>query len=149
VLSVTAGWVAVELDGRESFVPAGASCPTRAASGPGLPRFDDAKRDFVRAVDNFEEVHDAAARSAALRAVLRGARPRDAMTIWHMIPSVSRAQRPLVVQALNALVPLPDGVALESVLNLDRDALDRWWDALGLGDVRMWREWVRPLPVAR
>src|SRR5262249_52475953 len=35
ILSVSAGWVAFELNGRESFVPAGASARTDPDSGPG------------------------------------------------------------------------------------------------------------------
>ena len=71
------------------------------------------------------------------------------MTLWHVIPRVTADERPRVVQALEAFVPLPDGVRRGSVLNLDPAALDRWWDALGLGEVRTWREWKRPLPIGR
>jgi hypothetical protein len=149
MLSVAAGWVGFELNGRESFVPAGASCPTRAASGPGLPRFDDASAAFVRAIDALETNRDAGARSAALGQALQEARPRDALTLWHLLPRVTPAERAKVVRALEARVPLPEGVAVEAVLRLDREALDRWWDALGHGDVRMWRQWVRPLPLER
>ena len=41
-LSVIAGWVAFEFNGRESFVPAGASSHTDPRFGPGTPRYDDA-----------------------------------------------------------------------------------------------------------
>jgi hypothetical protein len=149
VLSVAAGWVAFEFEGRESFVPAGASCPTRAATGPGLPRFDDARARFVAALETLERSQAPADRASALRAAVREARPRDAMTLWHIIPRVPPAERPRVVQALEAFVPLPDGVRRESVLRLDRTALDRWWDELGLGEARTWREWKRPLPFGR
>ena len=149
VLAVTAGWVAFEFAGRESFVPAGASCPTRAATGPGLPRFDDASAAFVTALEKLEGARDSASQATALRAALRQARPRDAMTLWHIIPRVAPAERRMVVRALEAMVPLPQGVALESVLGLDQSALDRWWDALGLGAAQTWREWKRPLPIAR
>ena len=42
LLHVESGWVAFAHDGRESFVPAGASAQTRRGIGPGTPYFDDA-----------------------------------------------------------------------------------------------------------
>src|SRR5437870_3865902 len=41
LLSVEQGWVALEANGLESFVPAGASCRIDPARGPGTPRYDD------------------------------------------------------------------------------------------------------------
>jgi hypothetical protein len=149
LLSVTAGWVAFEFEGRESFVPAGASCPTHPATGPGLPRFDDASLAFVVALEKLERSRQPAERAQALRGVLVASRPRDAMTLWHIIPRVAPGERPEVVRRLRALVPLPDGVDVGSVLRLDQAALDHWWDALGLGEARTWREWKRPLPLTR
>ena len=147
VLSVEAGWVGFEFNGRESFVPAGASCPTTKARGPGVPRFEDAAPGFIRAIDRLEMLTDARERDTALRAALQAARPRDAVTLWHLLPRVSGAERVRVAEALNDRVPLPEGVSLEAVLRLERDALDRWWDQLGLGAIRTWREWTRPLPL--
>lgn len=49
-LLVTKGWVAFELDGRESFVPEGAMCSTRPKVGPGTPYFEDASSDFREAL---------------------------------------------------------------------------------------------------
>ena len=36
---------------------------------------------------------------------------------------------------------MPAGVTRDQVLRLDRDALDAWWNALGLGDATWWRKW--------
>jgi hypothetical protein len=149
VLAVDAGWVGFEFNGRESFVPAGASCPTSAARGPGVPRFDDADARFVRAIDVLDGATSGREREAAIGTVVRDARPRDAMTLWHLLPRVRDAERPAVLGALKARVPLPDGIDEGAVLRLDRQALDRWWDGLGLGDVAAWRRWVRPLPLGR
>lgn len=41
-LRVAKGWVSYQWNGRESLVPAGASCRTHTQSGPGTPYFDDA-----------------------------------------------------------------------------------------------------------
>jgi FecR protein len=146
VLSVVAGWVAFELKGLESFVPAGASCRTDPRRGPGTPRFDDADADWQAALDVVDFANDAAARRAALVQVLARARERDSVTLWHLLGRVDGAERRDVFTALSARVPLPDGVSADAVLRLDHDALDRWWNALGLGDTTLWRQWKRPYP---
>ena len=144
MLSVEAGWVAFELNGRESFVPAGASCPMDAAAGPGTPRYDDADLQFRESLERVD-FGRGADRSAALSLVLTRARPRDALTLWHLLPRVGPDERGDVYAALVARVTPPADVRREAVLALDRDALDRWWNALGLGDTAFWRRWKRQL----
>jgi hypothetical protein len=146
ILSVQVGWVGFEFDGREVFVPAGASCRTSAAHGPGLPRFDDGDEKFLRAVDEFDEPPTPGARPAALRVILEKARLADAFTLWHLLPRVGTPEREAVFAALSALVAPPEGVTREAVIRLDRPALDRWWEGFGLGDVRVLREWKRTPP---
>lgn len=145
LLSVTAGWVAFEYQGRESFVPARASARTDPGFGPGTPRYDDADERFREALDRFDSSRDAATRSQALAYTLEHARARDAMTLWHLIARASAADRPAVVDALAARVPMPIGATRDAVLNLDRSALDLWWDALGLQNTTWWRQWKRPV----
>ena len=67
------------------------------------------------------------------------------MTLWHLIPRVSGADRTAVVDALAARVPMPAAVTRDAVLRLDRAALDQWWDTLGLDEASWWRKWKRPL----
>ena len=93
MLSVTAGWVAFEFNGRESFVPAGASSRTDPRVGPGTPRYDDAAKELQAALDDFDYGTDAAAKARDLQLVLSTATPRDAMTLWHLIARVSPADR--------------------------------------------------------
>jgi hypothetical protein len=145
MLSVEAGWVAFEERGRESFVPMGASSRTDRVNGPGTPRYDDTDQAFRDAVDDVDNGHDAAHRAASLRYVLEHARGRDAMTLWHLIPRVGAADRPAVVDALNARVRMPAAVSRDAILRLDRDALDQWWDTLGLDQASWWRQWKRPI----
>jgi hypothetical protein len=145
-LSVAAGWVGFEWHGRESFVPAGASCRTRPVLGPGSPRYDDAENDFKEALDVVDAAPASPGREGALRVVLARARRRDALTLWHLLPRVQPSERGEVFAALAARVPPPAGVTDDLVARLDQTALERWWDALGLGDVNFWRMWERPLP---
>src|SRR5262245_30884078 len=139
-LTVTSGWVALELNGRESLVPVGASCRTDARRGPGTPSYDDADGEMRRALDEFDDASDAATRSEALRRVLEHAGPGDAMTLWHLIPRADPADRPAIVDVLQDLLPMPPGVTRESVLRLDHTALDQWWNVLGLGEADWWRK---------
>jgi hypothetical protein len=146
LLTVVAGWVAFEDRGRESFVPAGASARTDRLNGPGTPRYTDADQAFKDALDELDYGRDGARAAVALRLVLDRARPRDAMTLWHLIARVSPADRGTVVAALAAHVPMPPAVTREAVMRLDRAALDQWWDALGLRDAGWWRKWKREVP---
>jgi hypothetical protein len=146
-LSVIAGWVAFEFNGRESFVPAGASSRTDPRVGPGTPRYDDADENLRRALDDFDYGTDLAAKARDLQLVIARASPRDAMTLWHLIARVSAADRAAVIAALDARVPIPAGVTREAVMRLDKAALDQWWDALGLRDAGWWRKWKGPYPL--
>lgn len=148
LLTVVAGWVAFEERGRESFVPSGASSRTDRVNGPGTPRFDDADKPFRDALDEIDNGRDAARTSAALQFVLEHARPRDAMTLWHLIARVAPADRAAVVDALALRVPMPMTVTRDAVLRLDRAALDQWWDALGIGETTWWRKWKGPIPAS-
>jgi FecR protein len=140
LLTVTSGWVALELAGRESFVPVGASCRTDPILGPGTPWYDDAGEDFRHALDQIDFGRDPARRAEALRVLLAHA-DGQAVTLWHLIARVDAADRAAVVDALADQLPMPPGVTRDAVLRLDHAALDQWWNALGLGDAGWWRTW--------
>jgi hypothetical protein len=135
LLTVESGWVALEHGGREAFVPAGARCPTRRHVGPGLPSYLDASPAFQDALAAFERGEP------ALDGVLRHARARDAMTLWHLLTRTAASERAHVYDALAVLVPPPAGVSREAVLRGERAPIDAWWSALGLGSVDFWRKW--------
>jgi len=54
LLRVISGWVGFEFEGRESFVPSGAMCPTRPGVGPGTPYYADASEDFRAALASLD-----------------------------------------------------------------------------------------------
>ncbi|HEV2836045.1 MAG TPA: FecR domain-containing protein [Pyrinomonadaceae bacterium] len=132
LLRVTSGWVALELKDRESFVPAGAVCETRPGVGPGTPYFEDAPTMFRAALQKIDFEHDASARSAALDSLLSEARPRDTLTLWHLLARVDGADRVRVYDKMALLVPPPAGVTREGVLELNQEMLDRWKSELEL-----------------
>jgi hypothetical protein len=150
LLRVTSGWVAFENQGREAFVPAGAMCSTRPASGPGTPYQGDASAAFRSALERLDfQVSDSSDRAAALGIVLAEARTKDALTLWHLLFRGDRDERGRVYDRLAVLVPPPEGVTREAVLNRDQGNLDLWWNALGLGDTNWWRMWKRPWPAGK
>jgi hypothetical protein len=141
LLNVTAGWVSLHLAARESFVPAGASARIDPALGPGTPRYDDEDREYQDAIDTFDFDEDPGRRASALRVLLAHRHSGDAVTLWHLLSRVGEPDRAAVADALADQVAMPAGVTRDQVLRLDRDALDAWWNALGLGDATWWRKW--------
>jgi hypothetical protein len=144
MLHTTLGWVGFKLDGHESFIPAGAACPTRPKLGPGTPYFEDASEALRSALSKLDfEAHTPQECRLYLDVVLHEARSRDALTLWHLLVRASDADRGLVYQRLAAFVPPPPGVTHDPKARLDQKMLDLWWNELGLGDVSLWRNWER------
>jgi hypothetical protein len=141
---VESGWVAFEHGGRESFIPQGAMCATRPGVGPGTPCYQDAPAGFEDALTilDFSPTQDVR-RGAALDTILAAARPRDALTLWHLLTRGSAEERARVYDRLNQLVPAPPGATRDAVLRSDRRALDAWWNELGLDSMAWWKLWKR------
>lgn len=140
LLSVRSGWVGFTHEGRESFVPEGGRCATRPGVGPGTPYFADASERFRAALTRRDFESDA----GALAVILAEARPRDALSLWHLLSRVGGEDRVRVYERLAAFVPPPPVVTREGILAGDAVMLDRYWNALGLDDVAWWRRWERP-----
>jgi hypothetical protein len=147
LLRTTMGWVGFRLNGREAFIPAGAVGATRPGIGPGTPYYEDAAEAFRAALEKFDFAKGSAAeRSAELSTILAGARKQDALTLWHLLSRTEGAERGQVFDRLSMLVPPPAEVTRAGVLQLDQKMLDAWWNALGLGDIGLWRTWERSWP---
>jgi len=141
-IRTTLGWVGFHLNGRDSFIPAGAMCSTRPELGPGIPYFEDATPAFREAIVQFDSTSaDSPSRSAALATLLAEARAHDALSLWHLLSRTTGPERTQVYTRFAALVPPPKGVTRSGVLNLDQSMLDLWWNSLGLGEISTWRFW--------
>lgn len=139
-IRTTLGWVGFHLDGRDSFIPAGAICSTRPKSGPGTPCFEDASASFRDALAQFDSAApNSAEQTVALSRVLQQARQRDALSLWHLLSRTGGGNRAAVYDRLATLVPPPDGVTRAGTLQLDSQMLDLYWNALHLGDISIWR----------
>lgn len=139
LLDVETGWVAFQHGRNESFIPAGARCRTRKQMGPGTPFYRDAPEALASAVDEFDRTGDRGALSHALAA----ARPRDAITLWHLLTRAPESERSAVFDRFSRLVDLPASVSREGVVRGDRIMLDACWQALGMDSADWWREWKR------
>jgi hypothetical protein len=138
LLRVSMGWVAFQAGDYEAFIPAGAECVTRKRGGPGIPYFEDAAEPFRQALAAFETGQE-----GSLGALLSNARPRDALTLWHLVTRVPTADRGRVFDRFAQLVPVPAEVTRTAALAKDPQAIDRLWDALNLENTDWWRGWER------
>jgi hypothetical protein len=134
VVRVSHGLVSIESHGHNSYILEGAVCVARKGLGLGTPYYSDASPALIQALDDFD-VHG---RTEVLPTVLSEARPKDAPTLWHLIPKSSGGQRVTIVDRLTSFVPLPSGVTRDGVLSANKEMLDRWWNAIR----------VRPVPLA-
>lgn len=127
LLRVTGGWVSLEWRERESLVPAGANCRTRPRIGPGTPFFDDASEGLERALARFDFENGS---TRAIDAVLSESRPRDTLTLWHLLKRADAGVRPRIYDRMITLAPPPNGVTREKALKLDPETLKRWKEEL-------------------
>lgn len=139
LLRVTHGWVQLAAAGREAFIPQGAVGETRPGVGPGTPRYEDAPGVYAGALNvlDFAAPEDPS-RAAALQAVLDAARPRDALTLWHLLSRGSAAERAQVYDRLATLAPPPPRATRAAILRGDRPALMAWWESLDIEGTSFW-----------
>lgn len=127
LLRVTLGWVSFQWRGLESLVPAGASCRTRPEAGPGVPYFDDAPDKLIHSL---EGLSDAGYAGPSIDVILRAARTRDTLTLWHLLSRTGLSDRERIYDRIAALSPVPTDISREKVLELDSDTLARWRENL-------------------
>jgi hypothetical protein len=141
-IRVALGWVSLEGNGRASYIPEGAIGATRPGAGPGTPYYDDAPSGYGAALEviDFGSENDPR-RADAFNLVISSARRLDAFTLWHLLTRGTLAERGRVYDRLATLVPPPARATRDAILHGDRQALDQWWDSLGLGTTTWWKLW--------
>lgn len=137
-LSVEHGWVAFQAGPRESFIPAGAACTTKKRTGPGTPYFADAQPEFRQALAEFDQRP-----GTGISVLLDKARPKDGLSLWHLLSRTDSGQRRAVFTRFKRLVARAAPIEESAILRGDRAALDAAWNALQLGPTDWWRTWKR------
>ncbi len=137
ILRVETGWVALQNNNLESFIPAGASSHIDRVKGPGIPVFDDAPDALKAAVGQIDSQNG----DRSVDTVLALARPKDGLTLWHLLQRTEGQTRARVASRFVALAPLPDGLDAEALSQASPESLDAAWNALQLGSTDWWRTW--------
>lgn len=101
-LAVYSGWVALERPTHTATVPSGASVATRVGFGPGTPWFRDATPELRGALEALDLGVDT---ERALQIALDEARPRDTLSLWHLLFRVDGHSRADVLDRMAALTP--------------------------------------------
>jgi hypothetical protein len=144
LVRVTLGWVGLEGEGKESFIPEGALGATRPGVGPGTPYYGDAPSGYGEALSLLDfGAPDDSRRAAALDLILSSARRRDGLTLWHLLSRGTPSERARVYDRLVVLAAPPAGVTRDAVLAGERRALDQWWDSLGIDNSKWWKLWKK------
>jgi ferric-dicitrate binding protein FerR (iron transport regulator) len=126
LLHVTLGLVALDRDGHETVVPAGAFCRTRKGIGPGIPFFEDSSTEFQAALQKVDSLAEGPDRLAQLQIVLREAHVRDALSLWHLLPHLDAQSRGMIYDRLAQLLPPPPEITRDGVVALDPKMLGAW-----------------------
>jgi hypothetical protein len=123
-LHVTSGYVALERNGREAIVPAGAMALTKKGKGVGTPFSEDASQKLQTALYKFDFEND---RREALRTIIAESSLYDSITLWHLLARVEKTERGKVFDALARQIKPPAKVTRDGILQLDKKMLDAWW----------------------
>jgi hypothetical protein len=140
-LNVVSGWVALEYEGREWYVPAGASARIRGIGGPAPPVFDDATDRFHEAVLKLFAASGEPrleAEATALGVLLEEARRFDSLTLWHIAADAGAEQRGEIYDTLLRTSALPEGLSRQDFVNRVPASMD--WLRIHLEE----SVWFRP-----
>lgn len=142
ILRVTIGYVAFVNNGRQSVVPSGAICETRPGIGPGTPFYEDVSQKFRDALVQYDFYNGD---ENALKTLLAEARSDDNLTLWHLLLKENPENRAMLYDRLASFRKPPKGVTREGIINLDRNMLNLWRDALNLPDIDLPRSGLKGL----
>ncbi|WP_394796046.1 hypothetical protein [Armatimonas sp.] len=123
ILTVTSGYVEMVDKKRQAvLVPAGASVQVMPDGHQGLPWYGGNPKPVTD--------YDTTGKLAPLLAALK--EPTDTLTLFHLLPRVTGAERIAVLDKLLTFTTLPGSVTREQVLALDSKALATWREELKL-----------------
>ncbi len=127
LLKVSAGYVAVSGEGKESIVPAGAACETRPGAAPGTPFRLSASPSFRNTLAQCDSEN-----GTNLASVLAQARTEDAVTLWHLLKRTDGIQRAKVFDRLASLMHIPSDVTRAGILTNNPKMMERLGEEIGI-----------------
>lgn len=128
---VVSGAISFETAGKKVWMPRGTTTVSIPGRGPGAPVWDgEVGDDYREALDTIEFSRTPS--SEALAKVLRESRPKDGITIYHLLASSDETVRTASFERLEALCPPSAEVDLSSARRGDLAALERWRDEMTL-----------------
>lgn len=142
-LAVRSGWVQVEHVSHEVLVPEGARVEFGPRGEPGIPYDQGASASFVAALRELHaQGHRAEPDGATVQALVAAARPRDAISLLHLLQFHPSLREGPVFDRLAEMMPPNARVTREDLRARGRVALAPWWDALPYPRIkRWWLQW--------
>ena len=122
-VEVFSGWLEVKSGDESYIIPEGYEMKIIEDATVGIPYLSESKPEFVQLLDDYIF---GGKNSASLSAVLLSVSDSDAITLWNLLKKVKPNQRNEVYEKLVELVPAPEGVTKDNILNLDQHALQLW-----------------------
>ena len=145
-VEVLSGWVQLENSTGEILVPAGAVSEMEPYREPLVMVYADAAPAFRDAVRELER-STSGSNAAALETTVRLARPRDVLTLLHLIERRAPGWERLVERAAELAAPRSDDL-LRRVRSGDHSAVWKWMSELPLPPAKSWRRnWRDRLPL--
>jgi hypothetical protein len=123
-LHVTAGWVVLESKEGSAYLSSSMVCESDGFGRVQPPYYEDSPNEFKRALREYDGTGD------ALATVLSTTRPKDALTLWHLLSRSKGQNRVDVYEKLEQLAPPPTGVTKAGILALDSEMLRLWREDL-------------------
>ncbi len=120
-LHVTGGYVALERDGLESYVPAGAYCESRKGRKLGTPFFGSASVKLKRSLAEFDF---GAGGYGLIDIIIAESKKKDTLTLWHLISRAPQEKRAEIVAKILEFVEPSPSVTIGGLLDLDKKMLE-------------------------
>jgi hypothetical protein len=133
-LRVTAGWVVLESKAGSAYLNSSMVCESDVGGKLQTPYYEDATKEFKDALQRCDGTR------TGLPDVLANARPRDALTLWHLLSTSEVKDRAEVYDRLAKLAPPPNNVTRSGILALDPEMLRVWREEMApVDDIDFWR----------
>jgi hypothetical protein len=124
LLEVIDGWESVTKDNVETLVLSNHFCQIKADSGVGLPYHNLSSKEFVEAINNY--CFTSKGSEEALISILTKADVSNTVTLWNLMPRVTRKQRDMVIYTIWGLLGnQPQGVTDDGLRALNPEMMQK------------------------